>query len=190
MSSHHIIREKQEPALLVLGLDSFTYELLGQLLEWSPTLLVTPDTAEQMNAYGIKFDIMIGDDAPDSLQEDVKVISKGNGTLIHAALKYLAANSYPAVNVVTDDLLLNEYLPYADTLNIVIFSNGKKIYPVTDGFAKWKPAGEVIQIMSPADGLTFTGLEHLAGDTYRTTSDGFFTLNFASPLVFIAEAIA
>ena len=46
MSSHHIVREKQEPALLVLGLDDFPDELLGQLLEWSPTVIVTADTVE------------------------------------------------------------------------------------------------------------------------------------------------
>ncbi len=59
MSSHHIVREKQEPALLVLGLDSFSDELLGQLLEWSPTVIVTELTAERINAYGIKIDWII-----------------------------------------------------------------------------------------------------------------------------------
>ncbi|MFD2144372.1 hypothetical protein [Mucilaginibacter antarcticus] len=43
MSSHHIVREKQEPALLVLGLDGFDEEQLGQLLEWSPTLMAPPN---------------------------------------------------------------------------------------------------------------------------------------------------
>ena len=41
MSSHHIVREKQEPALLVLGLNNFSTELLGQLLEWNPTVITT-----------------------------------------------------------------------------------------------------------------------------------------------------
>ena len=54
MSSHHIVREKQEPALLVLGLDSFPAELLGQLLEWNPTVIATQLTAKSLNDYGIK----------------------------------------------------------------------------------------------------------------------------------------
>ena len=56
MSSHHVVREKQEPALLVLGLDGFDDELLGQLLEWSPTVITTQQIAERLNAYGIKID--------------------------------------------------------------------------------------------------------------------------------------
>jgi len=54
MSSHHVVREKQEPALLVLGLGNFPDELLGQLLEWSPTVIATPQTAEELVVKGIK----------------------------------------------------------------------------------------------------------------------------------------
>jgi thiamine pyrophosphokinase len=61
MSSHHIVREKQEPALLVLGMDNFSDELLGQLLEWSPTVIATEIMAEKLNANGIKIDCVIVD---------------------------------------------------------------------------------------------------------------------------------
>ncbi|RKR81514.1 thiamine pyrophosphokinase [Mucilaginibacter gracilis] len=190
MSSHHIIREKQEPALLVLGLDNFADDLLGQLLEWSPTLMVTADTAEQLNAFGIKFDVLIGDDGEGNLQSDIKYISRGSGTIAQAALNYLTANNYPAVNIITDELLLSDYLPFAGGINIVIFNQNKKIYPVLNGFTKWKPAGDVIEIMSEADGLTFTGLALTGNNLYKTTHDGFFTLRFNTPSVFIAESIA
>jgi thiamine pyrophosphokinase len=100
MSSHHIVREKQEPALLVLGLDDFSDEMLGQLLEWSPTLITTPLTAEQINSQGIKVDMIIADDADLNLQEDVKLIKAAN-TPIKAALDFLLENDYKAVNIVT-----------------------------------------------------------------------------------------
>jgi thiamine pyrophosphokinase len=188
MSSHHIIREKQEPALLVLGLDGFEDDLLGQLLEWSPTLMVTADTAEQLNAFGIKFDVLVGDGGF-GLQEDIKYVSRKGETDTEAALKYLADNGYPAVNVVTDDLVLGDYLPYASQINIVIFNNQKKIYPVTSGFAKWKPTGDVIEVMSNVSDITFTGLEPIGEGQYQTTRDGFFTLQFNEPFIFIAEGI-
>lgn len=54
MSSHHIVREKQEPALLVLSMDAFDEEMLGQLLEWSPTVICSTGTAEKLDASGIK----------------------------------------------------------------------------------------------------------------------------------------
>src|ERR1700753_1302235 len=100
MSSHHIVREKQEPALLVLGLDTFSDELLGQLLEWSPTVIVTEETAEIINANGIKIDLIITDKHHDGLQSDVKYLSAGNEGFCGAALKYLITNGYPAVNII------------------------------------------------------------------------------------------
>src|ERR1700748_3041941 len=99
MSSHHIIREKQEPALLVLGLDNFPGELLGQLLEWSPTVIATAQTAEKLVASGIKIDWMITDGNEDILQSNVKLMSAGEGNLTDAALEYLSEDQYGAVNI-------------------------------------------------------------------------------------------
>ena len=188
MSSHHIVREKQEPALLVLSLDNFSDEMLGQLLEWSPTLITTPLTAEQINSQGIKVDMIIAEEANLNLQSDVKLIPAGN-TLIKAALDFLSANDYKAVNIVTDDVELTDFTPYADKINLVIFSSNQKIYPVTHGFSKWKPAGERIDILSVADSLEVTGLEPTGNKGYRTILDGFFTLRFNAPFLFIAEDI-
>jgi hypothetical protein len=39
MSSHHFVRDQQEPALLILALEAFTYDSLGELLEWVPTVI-------------------------------------------------------------------------------------------------------------------------------------------------------
>ncbi|EHQ27126.1 hypothetical protein [Mucilaginibacter paludis] len=190
MSSHHIIREKQEPALLVLGLNNFPDELLGQLLEWSPTLIVTIDTSESMNAFGIKYDALVGEGTVSTTdQSDIKYIAAGSDHPAQAALNYLVANNYPAVNVITDDLVLEDYLSYASHINIVLFHRDEKIYPVTSGFSKWKPAGETIRIMSEADGLQFTGLENVGNQLYRTLVNGLFSLQFNNPFIFIAESI-
>jgi thiamine pyrophosphokinase len=62
MSSHHIVREKQEPALLVLSLTDFSFELLGQLLEWSPTLIAITETAIQLHENQIKVDWLIANE--------------------------------------------------------------------------------------------------------------------------------
>jgi len=70
---------------------------LGQLLEWSPTLIATPFIAEQLNAYGIKIDWIITDDAGEDLQSDIKHLPVGDNTIITAALNYLIAQGYPAV---------------------------------------------------------------------------------------------
>jgi len=189
MSSHHIVREKQEPALLVLGLNNFPDEQLGQLLEWSPTVITTQQTAEKLNAYGIKLDWIITNDENEVLQSDVKLIPAGENTLIDAALKYLVELNYPAVNIIIDELSLKDYEVFADKINLVIFNNGKKIYPVTSGFNKWKPSGEIIEVLSLCREINFTGLEKINDQLYKTIHDGFFSLRFNEPFLFIAEEI-
>ena len=189
MSSHHVVREKQEPALLVLGLDGFTDELLGQLLEWSPTIITTPQTAERLNAYGIKIDWIITDGTDNTFQSDVKLLPAGNDSLIDSALKYLTGYEYPAVNIVTDDLNLKYFEPYVAQINLVIFNEGKKIYPVKPGFSKWKPAGEIIELLTPAKALRTDGLENAGHNHYKTINDGLFGLHFDEPFLFIAEEL-
>src|SRR5437762_2693224 len=119
MSSHHIVREKQEPALLVLGMGNFPAEMMGQLLEWSPTVIVTAETAEKIDANGIKIDWIIANSIGTELQPGIKLMPQGNDTPAEAALKYLIAHNYPAVNVITDDLQLKEYEFFAGKINVV-----------------------------------------------------------------------
>ncbi|TSJ43446.1 thiamine diphosphokinase [Mucilaginibacter corticis] len=189
MSSHHIVREKQEPALLVLGLDGFDDEQLGQLLEWSPTIITTPITAEKLNVQGIKIDWIITDETDGDLQSDIKHLPVGDKTIIAAAMDHLIEKGYPAVNIVTDEFELAEYLPFADKINLVIFYRQQKIYAVPSGFNKWKPGGEEIRILSSTDQLKTAGLEKSDADVYITSADGFFSLEFNEPFLFISEKL-
>ncbi len=61
MSSHHIVRDDQEPALIIANGASCNIELLGQLLEWSPLVIVLDSAIERVLALEIKVDILLGD---------------------------------------------------------------------------------------------------------------------------------
>lgn len=187
MSSHHVVREKQEPALLVLGMNNFSTEMLGQLLEWSPTVIVTADMADVIDSHGIKIDWIISNRTGKTLQSDVKYLSAGTDTLPEAALKHLISNGYPAVNIIADELQLKDYLFFADKINLVIFYNDQRIYAISSGFSKWKPKGEIIEILTHSNQLHCNGLEPLGNHRFRTINDGFFSLQFDGPFLFIAE---
>jgi hypothetical protein len=58
MSSHHFVREGQEPALLIFdppGLSS-----VEPLLEWAPLIVVTKPALEMVLSWGIKIDAVVG----------------------------------------------------------------------------------------------------------------------------------
>ena len=61
MSSHHIVRDDQEPALIIANGASCNIELLGQLLEWSPLVIVLDSAMERVLELGIKVDVLLGD---------------------------------------------------------------------------------------------------------------------------------
>lgn len=189
MSSHHIVREKQEPALLIAGLNNFPDELLGQLLEWSPTVIVTANTAEQVAAYGIKIDQLVADEMIDLSQSDVKLIVTGGAQPLIAALKYLVAEGYPAVNIITDELSPDDYTPFIAQMDVVIFFQDKKIISVHSGFSKWKPGGERIEILTVPHNFLYTGLSPVADSVFKTVQDGFITLQFTDAFLWIAEPL-
>jgi thiamine pyrophosphokinase len=61
MSSHHIVRDDQEPALIIANGAACSDELLGQLLEWSPLVVVLDSAMERVVELGIKVDVLLGD---------------------------------------------------------------------------------------------------------------------------------
>ncbi len=61
MSSHHIVRDDQEPALIIANGASCQPELLGQLLEWSPLVVVLDSAIERVMHLDIKIDVLLGD---------------------------------------------------------------------------------------------------------------------------------
>jgi thiamine pyrophosphokinase len=189
MSSHHIVREKQEPALLVLSLSDFSFELLGQLLEWSPTLIAIPETAIQLHENQIKVDWLIANEPITDLQSDVKLIPVEDEKYLQTALFQLIDQGYRAVNIITNNFNADTYLPYASQIDLVIYQDEEKIYPIKAGFSKWKPAGDIIRFVTEPEGLIQTGLKALSDGCFETSADGFFTIQFNQPYVFIAEGV-
>ena len=191
MSSHHIVREKQEPALIILSAQNFEEEYLGQLLEWSPTVLVAENVIEEVQSLGIKIDIIVSRNINyQSSQENVKIIFSESDTL-EDGLKHLIAEGYPAVNIIGNHFETKDYLFYADLIDLVIFDQDKKIYPIKSGFSKWKSEGEDIYIfnLESIQEFSFAGLKKVDPDRFKTEKDGFFSLTFQQPQIFIAEQL-
>ncbi|MGE8429058.1 MAG: thiamine diphosphokinase [Sphingobacterium sp.] len=192
MSSHHIVRENQEPALLIEDLFLIDEEGLGQLLEWSPTIVIEAGTIDLLNARGYKFDIVFTKNSINDSQENLKVISYDN-SFLRTAIEYLIAHHYKAVNILTDELDIAYYQPYLEHINIVLISKGVRYCFVTTGFTKWKPAGEKIRIegLGADEKSTYEGLIKANDNEYEMEKDGLFALKFSHvKYILIGEKIA
>lgn len=188
MSSHHFVREKQEPALLIMDLIHFDMELLGQVLEWIPTVFVTDSSYDEVNSLAVKIDFVFTPKPNFDVQEHTRIISCSDDVL-EDALKYLVAKQYPAVNIITNSFHLKDYALFVDLIDLVIFVGNRKIFPVRSGFSKWQVAEKEISLMhNPLNVHTF-GLWSMGDQIFKTEKDGFYGFTFEQPFVFISEEI-
>ena len=188
MSSHHIVREKQEPALLIMSLDGFESENLGQILEWSPTVIVNEDIYEFADSLAIKIDGVITNNPHFQAQENTRLILTDTEPL-EDCLKFLVGEGYPAVNIITRDFALKDYALFVDDIDMVVFIGDQKIFPVRSGFSKWQPAGETVHLLHEIHTLSTSGLVKKEEHILETEKDGFYSFTFDQPFIFISEKL-
>lgn len=187
MSSHHIVREKQEPALYIHHFDNFDEEHLGQLLEWSPTLLVASHQYEKAVSLGLKIDVVIGDIENLAVQENTKLIFSPNDKL-ETAVKYLISEKFPAVNIISQENKFDDLAQFLPEINIVLFTATEKSYAIKSNFSVWKPAGHIFKIDIISYFETANVKQDENGD-FVVIKDGFVSFNFTSPYLFLSELL-
>jgi thiamine pyrophosphokinase len=164
MSSHHIVRDDQEPALIIANGLACNEELLGQLLEWSPLVIVLDSAIERVLELGIKIDVLLGDfdrgfDAEyyKNTQYPIEIVHTPDQdkTDLEKAFEYLIKRGIPAVNIVwatgkrADHTITNitNIVQYRNQLKIVILDDHSKIFLLPTKFEKWYPKETPLSII-------------------------------------------
>jgi thiamine pyrophosphokinase len=176
MSSHHIVREGQEPALIIANGEACSTELLGQLLEWSPFIIVLDGAIQRVLDLGIKVDILLGDfDSNAHVLEQIEHMPieivhtpDQNKTDLQKAIEFLIDRNFEAVNIVwatgrrADHSLTNmtDIVRYKSQINIVMIDDYSRIIPLKQSFTKWYEHGRIISLMpvGTVEGITTSGL--------------------------------
>ncbi|PWB23077.1 thiamine diphosphokinase [Flavobacterium sp. HTF] len=194
MSSHHIVRDDQEPALIIANGAACDPELLGQLLEWSPLVVVLDSAIERVIELGIKVDVLLGDfdrgfdpEIYRTSQYPIEIVhtEDQDKTDLEKACDYLVERKIPAVNIVwatgkrADHTITNltNIVRHRDSLKIVILDDHSKIFLLPRKFEKWYTAQTPISLIpiGVVNGISSSNLKYeLQNDTltmgYRTGS--------------------
>ena len=200
MSSHHIVRDEQEPALLLLDHQVGDKELIASLLEWSPTVITTSHLVEKFISYGFKIDVVLYpvgeiDEWKKLLihHSPIKLVSyDDNASLLATAIYFLHSIKHTAFNVVISGFsksTLEQYAKFSNDLNITFYDSGFKWFHCTSGhFKKWVPKNKTFRILEKVEAqmslndhkVIFENKE----DIYQLTcpSEGLFELNAKLPL--------
>ncbi len=202
MSSHHFVKEQQEPALMILDTKGYNFAQLSSLLEWVPTVVVAQDAIETVISWGIKIDIILASsefqrENLNLLEEQypIQFLTVKNSDFLNEGLQYLIASKHSAVNIIGFDHLeafnLEEKL---DFLNIVIFDGPIRYFPVREkSFKKWFPESS-LQIHAPEGSIVEiktaneSHLLKISHATFIETEEGTVTFNSIKPF-WIGEMI-
>ena len=179
MSSHHIVRDDQEPALIIANGASCSKELMGQLLEWSPLVIVLDSAINRVIELGIKVDVLLGDfdrgfdpDYYRELQYPLEIVHTPDQdkTDLEKALDYLVSRKFPAVNIIwatgrrADHTITNitNIVRFKNVLKIVMLDDHSKIFALPATYEKWYPAGTPISLIpvGTVAGITSKNLKY------------------------------
>jgi hypothetical protein len=190
MSSHHFVKENQEPALLILDTEGLSFEAVAPLLEWVPTVLISQEEVWSVISWGIKVDVILADlefqRANYRLLEEqypVKFLGVQRGNFLEEGLQYLVATKHSAVNIVgLAPWEVKEIPNQAFGMDIVLWKSGVRYFPIqAASFKKWVPNGE-IRLFAPEksaisikSGKGLSTME-LSGETTIAVPEGFLEI--------------
>lgn len=201
MSSHHFVKDKQEPALLILGKTEMDEESIGQLLEWSPSIWISENSLEEALRLGIHIDGIfytnplqkeyINEQLAAFLTLEYVLIEKEN--LLSSILNYLIDTNHKAVNIVglknLSSVLLFEK---SKAIDIIIYDVGHKSYICTKPvFTKWMSKGSRLKICGdkkiPVASLL--NMQQETENTFGVIEDGIVEIIFEQGPVLISEEL-
>ncbi len=179
MSSHTIVIDTQEPALIIANGEACSGELLTQLLEWNPIVMVLDGALNRVIELGIKIDIVLGDfdhdKNPQALlehQQPVEIIHTPDQekTDLEKGIDLLLSRNHKAINIIwatgkRADHTINNITglaKYADKATLVMYDDYSKIYCLPKKFEKWYHAGTLISLIpvSLVKGIATKGLKY------------------------------
>jgi thiamine pyrophosphokinase len=168
MSSHHIVKDKQEPALMIANGEACAIGIVHQLLEWSPYVVVLDGAIDRVLELGIKIDLFCGDfdshkislDNLGKIQYPIEIISTPNQykTDLEKGLDILLEKGFPAVNIIwatgkrSDHFLsnLSVVIAYQNKIKITLLDDHGSMYPIQPFpkvFKKWFNGGTNLSLL-------------------------------------------
>lgn len=217
MSSHHIVRDDQEPALIIANGASCSMELLNQLLEWSPLVIVLDSAMDRVARLGIKVDVLLGDFDRGfdpviykEYQYPLEIVHapSQDKTDLEKAFDYLVAKNIPAANVVwatgrrADHSISNmtNMVRFKDSLKIVMLDDNSKIFRLPERFEKWYTAGTILSLIpvGTVTGITSGNLQwplendtlvlgYRSGNSNAAAADGIVSITYQTGDLLLME---
>ncbi len=184
-------------------------DLLGQMLEWSPTVIVLDGAVHRFEPLGIKMDVLLGDfdgninlEEIEQRQQPIKVIHTPdqNATDLEKAILWLIEEGYPSANIawatgLRADHTVNNMMSlfkYQEQIDLVMIDDHSRIFSLPKTYKKWYPKGTRISLIpfGLVQGISCKGLKYMlsnedlesgvrSGSSNEVVEDGWVEINYA-----------
>lgn len=179
MSSHHFVTEAQSDGLYIVG-SNIDPELLGQLLEWNPMVVVEEAMIGWVLDSGIKIDTAVAmRDLSSVIPYPVTIWDPHSLTRhMNDAISKKKAGRWVVVGPEVEGA--EQLLQWCGERfqNAVIYAGNMRMIPLKAGeqFRKWMPSGKEFGIW-PEDGAAVEGQVEGRRNIYKTQREGFVKVN-------------
>ncbi len=217
MSSHHIVRDNQEPALIIANGEICNLDLIHQLLEWSPHVMALDGALKQIEHLNLKINTVLGDfdywnieEIKEKIQPDTEIIHNidQNKTDLEKGIEYLLEKGFTYINIVgatgkrSDHSFNNISIlgRYFEKANLVIYDNHSKVYPLPNIFSKFYKKDTNISLipLNKVENINSKNLvwelENLTlefpfntGNSNKVKEDGIVEINFKNGILLLFE---
>lgn len=218
MSSHHIVKDTQEPALIIANGEACSTTLLNQLLEWAPTVMVLDGAIFRVLELGIKVDVVLGDFDrafnPEVLLENQSIeivhAPDQNKTDLEKGIEWLINKGHKAINIVwatgkrADHTFTNivNLVKFKNLATLVMYDDYSKVFCLNQHYTKWYKKNTPISLIpiGKVNGITTSGLLYNivnysmetgvnTGSSNEVAEDGFVTITHTGGNLLLMECI-
>lgn len=188
MSSHHFVREGQEPALFIF--EPIHYSEAEGLLEWAPLVMVAATALDEVLSWGIKIDVVLArQEQVETLtaeltdQAPVKILAASND-VVESALQFLMGIGQPAVSIIAKDFteeIRSKIENVHQRVQVTVRTGTQKWALIQSGiFKKWYQSGSLIDFSDQNLAPRIPGLKKQQNG-YELTEDQWISIDNPKP---------
>lgn len=146
MSSHHVVRDNQEPALVLYDVRYEDYPLVMNLMEWSPFVVLHENAFEEVKNWGIKIDLLVAEISTQEMETFFEVQRPFESIVgnLNNILERLQSKHHRMINFVGNFDLISSH---TSDFELVCFENGFQYTHYDASFSKWLNKDETIEVI-------------------------------------------
>jgi thiamine pyrophosphokinase len=188
MSSHHVIRDEQEPPVLIFQLNENWQEVV-ELLGWSPLVLINPDLKDFFDSQQTKFDAFLINQEENDVVSGKDLVYKSANIAV-SLLSWLEKKKFTALNIFSTYNLMrsmfDELIHLGLSIPFVFFTEQGKFNMVpAHKFKKWYPKGHEVTILNE-DIVKLDNLKRQE-DCFQVENDGFIQISIKGNIILMKE---